>query len=1159
MKRRAAKGRTIAASFALVAAIGAAGLLGAARPADAQTATVAPTIECAAITELTLREAVNGGRQSAGTLQRGLRSALERFEPLLKDSIVGPVTTAAATRLCQVVPLPHGGDAVTGTLSLTARYAALETQATDWLGQAVALPTPAAAGRFNRRFIALVGPAEITEKALGEFDAASGACAQADIRASALTAAHAADVKRGLQALFSADADLAAAGPIDFSDLPSAAAAGVPRICAAYGLDVDASTVLGFAERLGILESLVVDAVATLGDPAFATWVLEASTDRLRRLLGTVGSVQLLLNEHQRLNPSQACLNIDYDSVSILESDIKHLQERPNLADVLKQVEGDFASSSELVVAISDAIGIEADGCIARQVRLIVESSSSRGQTFAFSPEALAEINLDAELRPIAATIEAVSRVETPDRERWTASMTKAVEDAVNTLVTQQIDTAAATVSAAAIEVPPTPDTPNPRFAPTVPDGAVAPPPPKPPTTVFTITGPNLDLIATRLNDPDLVDAIGELPQTFLPSRDAIKANVEQGLQPFAADRRAQLIDRAEQVLGLGDDATSDRGRSAAPTATTGVVGDWTLTPEMIRALSNDVPALAALPNTTLAKLTELVGLDYPNLRLFEAALEAPPASIDATDVRSRLWPVIDIAQKRAESTDTLEALRARGLDASIDSDCGCAVEWIDNTVIYSFYPFWELNRPRDGETPRPLLDFETIDRVAFHGLEIGPDARMDASRLALWRTAGPSFVLSAHQHKVAVDLSIRISGWKDWIGNQAKASGRPAPVDTKRAAQNVGAELAAIITEAVVLPSTETLPGPESENLFDRTIRWLNQRWLSPQPDGVTLMIDGYDGTPPGDGSMEVLLALLKALSQNLEDRRMTLNIAVDIPLDKGTASPNAEPLFKDLRKLLRPTIEPGSADKSIMGTMRALIDTLLSREATPTPIDLVLVFQQRPTTDAKKTLRRQIEDSFQGEERARILRKIVPVLPSAGHANVFSKQRPGVDSGPDSQFVDDLVYFEDNFGGVGFWPSPNAGNLKMMDQVLTAFDPRRSYVLPASIRELIKVEAVPRPSDFCDVLCTNRAIAYLADFLVIGVTIGVIVLSYFSWRIDFLKRNTLIVPILVLALISANLAIAVCANSPYDWARLIVLLLVVGSVVAYLQIVRWRQGLLP
>jgi len=73
---------------------------------------------------------------------------------------------------------------------------------------------------------------------------------------------------------------------------------------------------------------------------------------------------------------------------------------------------------------------------------------------------------------------------------------------------------------------------------------------------------------------------------------------------------------------------------------------------------------------------------------------------------------------------------------------------------------------------------------------------------------------------------------------------------------------------------------------------------------------------------------------------------------------------------------------------------------------VDHCLVFIGEPTTDTKKALRDKVEDLFEGAQRSNMLQKIIPVLTPTGD--------------DEQQFIDDIVYAKQNFGGIGFWKLP-------------------------------------------------------------------------------------------------------------------------------------------
>ena len=147
---------------------------------------------------------------------------------------------------------------------------------------------------------------------------------------------------------------------------------------------------------------------------------------------------------------------------------------------------------------------------------------------------------------------------------------------------------------------------------------------------------------------------------------------------------------------------------------------------------------------------------------------------------------------------------------------------------------------------------------------------------------------------------------------------------------------------------------------------------------------------------------------------------------------------------------------------------------------IDLFIVFLEEPTTKKKKDLRRMIEDEYpgKGEERKDLLRKIVPVIPLSNFGTDKDKQQ--------QQFYDDLIYFEDNFGGVGIWPVPmrkedatekdtelyNAVN----EEVIKVFygEEDRGF-----FQRLMAVE----DSWYCEIVCPNRWYFRWAMDILIGI----------------------------------------------------------------------------
>jgi hypothetical protein len=139
-------------------------------------------------------------------------------------------------------------------------------------------------------------------------------------------------------------------------------------------------------------------------------------------------------------------------------------------------------------------------------------------------------------------------------------------------------------------------------------------------------------------------------------------------------------------------------------------------------------------------------------------------------------------------------------------------------------------------------------------------------------------------------------------------------------------------------------------------------------------------------------------------------------------------------------------------------------------------LVLLSEPSSESNKALREAIEASpaLHGNDRRIFLRSVVPLL-----------LLPQASSG---QYRDDLVYIQDNFGGVGFWPAP------LMDR---QFDAAQAKALRTTFG--------PDPGTgageaVCGVVCPNRWLFRLAfELLLLLWAVGFALLQ---WRCEWRGR---------------------------------------------------------
>jgi hypothetical protein len=207
-----------------------------------------------------------------------------------------------------------------------------------------------------------------------------------------------------------------------------------------------------------------------------------------------------------------------------------------------------------------------------------------------------------------------------------------------------------------------------------------------------------------------------------------------------------------------------------------------------------------------------------------------------------------------------------------------------------------------------------------------------------------------------------------------------------------------------------------------------------APKADGITLFLGTY---PENPSHLEAFKQLLGKLRARLDKtgRPFALNLMLPAILKQ-----NEEKVGRFLTTIFPETAEALDAD---------------DRESAPDMVDLLLVFLYQPTTYWKKEMRYIIEKHFKGVQRKKVQRKILPVVMSPADAG-------------DQQFIDDLIYFEDNFGGVGFWPVPDGAekNRRRLSEEVSA-----AFVNPDQAALMQKVW-VDQFQQICRFICPNRGV---------------------------------------------------------------------------------------
>lgn len=255
-------------------------------------------------------------------------------------------------------------------------------------------------------------------------------------------------------------------------------------------------------------------------------------------------------------------------------------------------------------------------------------------------------------------------------------------------------------------------------------------------------------------------------------------------------------------------------------------------------------------------------------------------------------------------------------------------------------------------------IDFSVLTRVDYFGVGFDDDGKI--LQPERWSNADTGFIREARKYGSKVDLVVYRHDWNSW--------GRLSAEKKLEAFK----KLAVQIYGQLVLPLDD----------FASRAKPYVSLGTHPPPirgDGVTLYFDGYPGDPE---SVDAFTAFLRELGALLARDRHAYAV-----------------------NLMFRSSDIGSG---IYGYGK-LIELMDGIRGSGKRIDgKLLVLLQESTTYDKKNLRSKIEDSLHGRDRMKLLRDVAMVVSYDGISQ--------------SQLTDDVIYANDNFGGIGFWPQPVA-----------------------------------------------------------------------------------------------------------------------------------------
>lgn len=1076
-------------------------------------------------------------------LQRSLEHVYLDPSSDLKDGIFGTYTRQRLTDLCLEVRRPAGSNEVASTLELVAEYLALENALPDWFAQLSSLD------------LTVRGDVE-AQQALGLRLAGTVAMKSMAI---------------GRRAL-----------PYPCVD-PGAALEGVPvaqralatltrlfrnkserDICQMMPVTSEAEDWRLAMNRLGEINERRPGGLQVLHSKGFLDWIRTADTDfgpgqtqsRLRRLTGTLPAVLTLIDDYnaQFSNSTGATSYVSgpcsrqppertLTYFSLTEEDVKGLDFLVSLSpklDAFRAEKPGFDNPQALWRDLRPVLAEDLDDCILREIERLVLGPEKLPLTFKLNPSATEVLLARKELETAAPVLTALADVGKPTKAELVNRIKADLLDAQNEIVDAMVAIASDTMAAGSEPALPQTDTPQLEL------DVEGDPGPSP---MMTVTDATDQAVQTVIDRPELIEKLRDTPMADATVPELIRSQA-----------RAALVETADALAQRAVDAQIALIEPA-------VTSEWTLS-DSLRQEILAIPFVRATIDDATAdgiaeRLAPLVGVSYPSFRLFDQALQTVSAEKGKVQFsKFVIERIVQTAEK--EITDpqierVFEPLAVTRQGPSAEAvDCKCVPKRTDDYLqVYGFYPFWLAPTPpppaaakpadaQEDDAPKPQLqtqvDFGTVSQLAFYGLEFTDEG---SSRVTLrneeqWEAGRRAFVNSAHQYRARADLAFDLRGWMDWDE--------------------------ATIEDVVAKIAIEMQPFDRFEGFELRHFREALPTLFDPvRPDGVTLIFHGYSGytsvtpSPAEQARDQKMVRIIKATHAALPrgaDQRV--NVAFDFPLELMKDQLD-KPIFDALHELMLPTPNP----RARKGTSLIALGINRLNPDTPSVIDKILLFLERPTTDAKKGLRFRMEQGlFQGETRRQALRSIIPVVPPGGHRLVRTsvKENAPDQSTPDefSQFDDDVVYFKDNFAGIGFWPvlDPRAVDTGKMNEIIAQrFD---AALLPPVFASMTgPVESI------CTYACPNRAkIALAAMFLFVALVL-LTWRSFYSGAVDRIAFRVMYIGVVWIGnIILVGTLFVLSSCDPFSvWpnAMMWVLVVILGALLAYNGIERIRNGPKP
>jgi hypothetical protein len=301
------------------------------------------------------------------------------------------------------------------------------------------------------------------------------------------------------------------------------------------------------------------------------------------------------------------------------------------------------------------------------------------------------------------------------------------------------------------------------------------------------------------------------------------------------------------------------------------------------------------------------------------------------------------------------------------------------------------------GDATAMSLDFSVLSRVGYFAVPLD-DGGVGVSHSGHWDPESAQFINEARKYDTSIDLVVYNDMWDRWTSPNAGFIDR----------------LATQISDMV----TARLPG----GFLNRAIPFISLGGdaAPTMGDGVTLYFNVESVRERPAQEQEVIFTNIRSFVGELR-RRIT-----------------ADNVERQLSVLV--DMDDLTSDDGVFS---------LKNVSTMSPdIDYLLVFVDEPVGPSTRDLREAVEQSLPTADAERnMLRKMIPFIDPRG---------PTVKADT-ANLEDDLVYLEDNFGGVGLLPVPTSADTPVNASLLATFT------------DVTDTDVLQPATVVCNVVCPN------------------------------------------------------------------------------------------